>query len=258
MMDRPADSSRAPPAEPAAGRQLRGRLTRGWLALGDTVRGWVAPRCIVCDIDAGDPVCAGCAADWFAPQPRCPQCAQPLPAALDGQRCGRCVREAPAFDATWALASYAPPVSGMVLALKYGHRLALAHAFGRLLAARVGPGLPADGQLLPVPLAFERQAERGFNQAREIARALAARTGLPLAPARARRVRHTPPQESLDVADRHRNVRNVFAADPLPPGTTVVVVDDVMTTGATLDALARTLKRAGAAQVVNVVVARTP
>ncbi|MDL1859732.1 ComF family protein [Betaproteobacteria bacterium PRO7] len=146
----------------------------------------------------------------------------------------------------------------MVIALKFGHRLELARVFGELLAERMGERLPRDTLLAPVPLAFERHAERGFNQAREIARIVARRLALPLAADALARVKHGVPQERLTLAARRRNVRGAFAARADVRGRTVVVVDDVMTTGATLDEVAAVLKRAGAARVLNLVLARTP
>jgi ComF family protein len=219
----------------------------------------LAPRCAVCGIAPGAPLCAGCAADFFAADAaRCARCALRIVQAGDDVVCGRCLREPPHFDATLALADYAPPIDGMVIALKFGHRLELARVFGELLAARARKRLPRDALLAPVPLAFARHAERGFNQAHEIARTVARRLALPLAADVLARVKHTMPQQRLALAARRRNVRGAFAARGEVSGRTVAVVDDVMTSGATLDEIAAVLKRAGAARVVNLVVARTP
>ncbi len=218
-----------------------------------------AQRCAVCGITPGTPVCAGCATDFFpADLPRCAQCALRLPHTGDAILCVRCLRDPPHFDATFTLADYAPPVDGMVIALKFRHRLELARVFGEMLAARLGEKLPRDALLAPVPLAFERHAERGFNQAREIARTVARRLALPLAADALVRVRHGAPQEALTLDARRRNVRGAFAARAEVHGRTVIVVDDVMTSGATLDEVATVLKHAGAARVLNLVVARTP
>lgn len=214
--------------------------------------------CLLCGVHAGAPiVCAECGTDFLpAARARCARCALPLPAAA--ALCGRCVREAPHFDATLALADYAPPLDGVIVALKFGHRLELAAALGTLLAARAR-ALDLNGTLLaPVPLAFERQSERGFNQALEIARAVACELNRPLAAGLLLRVKHAPPQEALDRAARRRNVRGAFAVAGAVAGRHVLVVDDVMTSGATLDEIARVLKAAGAARVTNLVVARTP
>jgi ComF family protein len=234
-------------------RRPRGRL-RGSL---DAVRRLLAPRCIVCDLEDGDPLCRGCAQDYFGAAARCAGCALRLPAAA-GDRCGRCLRSPPRFDATVALADYGPPIDRMVAALKFGGRLPLADAFGTLLARAGAPALRAADAVCPVPLSFERQSERGFNQSHEIARRVAADGGRPLRPQILRRARHTAPQMDLALDDRRRNVRGAFAAVGDLAGLHIVVVDDVMTTGATLDEIAGALKGAGAARVTNLVVARTP
>jgi ComF family protein len=239
---------RAEPRTAAVFRTFASVLRRGF-----------AHRCAVCGIVPGAPVCAGCADDFFpAGLPRCALCALRLAQTGDAILCGRCLREPPRYDATFALADYAPPVDGMVIALKFRHRLELARVFGELLAERLGDRLPRDALLAPVPLAFERHAERGFNQAREIARTVARRLALPLEADALVRLKHGAPQEALTRDARRRNVRGAFAARADVRGRTVVVVDDVMTSGATLDEVATVLKHAGAARVLNLVVARTP
>lgn len=224
------------------------------------LRRLLAPRCVVCDLEDGDPLCRGCAQDYFATGiARCAACALRLPAsAPDGDRCGRCLSAPPHFAATIALADYAPPVDRMIAALKFGGRLPLAAAFGALLADQAKLPLSQADAICPVPLAFERQAERGFNQAHEIARHVAAACGRPLRADILLRTRHTAAQMDLALAERQRNVRGAFVARGDLGGMRVVLIDDVMTTGATLDAIAAALKRAGAARVTNLVAARTP
>jgi ComF family protein len=144
----------------------------------------------------------------------------------------------------------------MVVALKSGGRLDLARVFGDLLAARIGDRIPIDG-LLAVPLAGRRQRQRGFNQSLEIARVIARRLSLPLQRHALVRSRAGPPQQSLPLQARRANVSGAFALSEAVPARCVAVVDDVMTSGATLDEVARVLKRAGVRQVVNLVIART-
>lgn len=221
--------------------------------------GWLQSRCRVCEFEPGDPLCTGCATDFFdARVPRCAACALKLPAGTAAERCGRCLRSPPRFDATWALADYVAPVDGMVLALKFNGRLSLARAFGTLLAQRAGNHVADADAICPVPLAFERHAERGFNQALEIARQFASLTARCLRAELLLRTRHTAAQMELALAARRGNVRGAFAARADLRGQHIVVVDDVMTSGATLDEIAGELKRAGAARVTNLVVARTP
>lgn len=169
----------------------------------------------------------------------------------------------PPFDAAFAGAGYAHPWSGLVTRFKFGAALDLADALAaRILAARRRDTTPWPQLLLPVPLAPERLRERGFNQAWELARRLAA-----AGPARADarlllRLRATAHQLDLPPERRAANVRGAFAVEPLRRGELagrhVALVDDVMTSGATLAELARVLKQAGAARVEAWVVARTP
>jgi ComF family protein len=223
------------------------------------LRRLLAPRCIVCDLEEGDPLCPGCARDYFtADAPRCPTCALRLPAARGEERCGNCLRSPPGFDGTVALADYAPPVDRMIAALKFGGRLPLAESFGRLLARAARQALQDADAVCPVPLAFERQSERGFNQAQEIARRVAADSGRRLRTDILLRIRHTSAQMDLALDERRRNVRGAFVARGDVSGMRVAVVDDVKTTGATLDEVAAALKSAGAARVTNLVVSRTP
>jgi ComF family protein len=169
----------------------------------------------------------------------------------DGLVCGRCLRAPPAFDSTHALYDYVFPADVLVRAFKYHHRLALARFF-----ADAAEDLPEIDVLVPMPLHPRRLSERGFNQALEIARPLARAAGLPLVQEGVVRERYTPPQAMLDREARLANPRGAFASRCRFDGLRVMVVDDVMTTGASLDALARCLKAAGAATVHNFVLAR--
>ncbi|UMR32741.1 ComF family protein [Massilia sp. MB5] len=185
------------------------------------------------------------------------------PVMAPGDRCcGRCRRQRPAYDATVTAADYALPVDRLVLQLKFGARLAHARLFGTLLAAAwQASGQPSLPQLLcPVPLGPRRLAERGFNQALEIARPLGRALGVPVRARLAQRKQDTPPQSSLDWGQRAANVARAFTLDSEAAlyGRHVGLVDDVMSSGATLQALALACKQAGAARVSNLVFARTP
>lgn len=206
--------------------------------------------CFLCRGAARELLCAACDADL----PRlarlvCPRCALESPR---GELCGRCLTQAPAYDATQAALAYEFPADALVQALKFRGELALAP----LLAALLTPRLRAErvDLMVPVPLSRERLRRRGYNQALEIARHLPrARLELTLC----ERTRDAPPQMELPYDARQRNVRGAFRCTRPLQGASVAIVDDVMTTGATLDELARTLKGAGAERVVNWVVART-
>jgi ComF family protein len=210
--------------------------------------------CYLCRGQAADILCAQCDADL----PRlngalCPRCALASPG---GAVCGRCLTQAPQYDATIAALAYAFPADVLVHSLKFRSELALAALFGTLLAKKVS-ATERVHFLVPVPLSTRRLQARGFNQALEIARHVARATGLALSPELCERTRDTPPQLDLPMEERAKNVRGAFLCQRLLAGANVAVLDDVMTTGTTLDEVAATLKRAGAARVVNWVVART-
>ena len=214
-------------------------------------------RCALCAApSAACCLCDGCAAALAPGGACCPRCAAPSAAATP---CGRCLAHPPAFDAAVAAGLYAFPLDHLVLALKRGVDLSIAAALGTVLArAAAAQGAPARvDALVPMPLAAERQRARGMNQAREIARAVARATGLPLATGLLR-LRHGTPQAALPWRERLRNVRGAFAATRAFEGLRVALVDDVMTTGATASAAAAALRAAGAARVEAWIVARTP
>jgi ComF family protein len=222
--------------------------------------------CALCGGGCDGVVCAPCRAQYATPRPgRCQRCANPLPSP--GGTCGSCLADPPAFDATVAAVDYAIPLDGLVLQLKFSARLALAPWFAQLLRdailerRRCTPGgLALPDLLCPVPLGERRLVERGFNQALEIARPLAASLGVALHPRLAERTTETTAQSGVTPAERARNVRGAFAvaAPDLVAGRHVGLVDDVMTSGHTLGELAATFKRFGAARVTNLVFARTP
>jgi ComF family protein len=209
--------------------------------------------CVLCGAEAtGATLCAPCLADlpWL-PRSRCTVCALPI---AGGVVCGGCSARPPRFDRVEAPFAYRFPVAGLIHAFKYGGRLALARTLGEALAQTVTGDADA---IVPMPLARGRLAERGFNQALELARIVAARTGVPLLRDAVRKVAETPPQAALPWKERARNVRRAFACDAELTGMRIAVVDDVLTTGATLGELARVLRGAGAVSVAGWVVART-
>ncbi|MFN3716320.1 MAG: double zinc ribbon domain-containing protein [Thiobacillus sp.] len=211
------------------------------------------PACLVCGATTRAPVCAGCQSDlpWHS-SPHCPVCATPTP---QGQVCGACLKRPPAFDRTVAALVYRFPVDRLIPALKYHGRLAIAPA----LAGCMTPALaraPRPDVIVPMPLHPARLAQRGYNHAAEVARVLARTLGIRLDFGCCRRIRDTPPQQALKLEARRRNVRGAFSCDPAVAGLHIALLDDVMTSGTSLDELAATLKRAGAREVSNWVVAR--
>ncbi len=212
--------------------------------------GWLfGGSCYLCRGAASALLCPACDADLpRLAGARCPRCALDSPR---GEVCGRCLGDAPRYDATVAALAYEFPADALVHSLKFRGELALAGLLGDLLKERVSD--EAIDCVVPVPLSAARLRERGYNHAVEIARRLPGRIDLGLC----LRGRDTAPQMELPYDERRRNVRGAFRCTRAVPGMKVAVVDDVMTTGATLEEIAATLKQAGAARVVNWVVART-
>ncbi|GGY17236.1 ComF family protein [Massilia dura] len=227
--------------------------------------------CVLCGAHGRQALCPPCRAQFAgATEVRCPVCADPLPAGSGVLVCGTCLARRPAYDATLVAAAYAPPWDRLVLELKFGGQLAHARLFAELLADAVRalpsalpPAVPpfvAPTLLCPVPLGPGRLAERGFNQALEIARPLGRLLGIAVAPRLAVRVQETSAQSTLHGSRRRANVAHVFAVPDraLVEGRHIGIVDDVMSSGQTLGELAAVFKRHGAARVTNLVFARTP
>lgn len=220
--------------------------------------------CALCGGLCEGAVCRPCHAQYVTPAPRCPRCANPLGAADARRECAACLARRPAFDATLAGADYLAPLDRLVLQLKFGGKLALAPWFAQVLRDSVleHRGFLLPNVLCPVPLGPQRLVERGFNQALEMARPLARSLGIPLRERLAIRALDTPAQSGVAPDQRARNMRNAFIVAPallsMVRGQHIGVVDDVMTSGHTLDELAATFKRFGAARVSNFVFARTP
>jgi ComF family protein len=223
------------------------------------------PLCVGCRAQVAEPgsLCAAC---WqnidFLDGPACSCCG--LPFDLDpgsDTLCASCLAETPSFDKARAVMRYDEKSRGPILALKHGDRLDLVPGFARWLG-RAGRMLLDDADLIvPVPLHGGRLWHRRYNQAAELARALGRVAAKPVEPFGLRRVRATPSQGAMpSAAARRRNMRGAFQANPSCrtgiEGRVVLLVDDVLTTGATVDACARVLKRAGAAKVYVLALAR--
>lgn len=227
--------------------QSAGLIRRSWGHL-------LSQDCLLCGANSGETLlCQACETDLPRPSsPACPRCALPT---LHGEVCGRCLVRPPYYDATSAAFRYAFPIDKLVQSFKYGHRLALAGYFGRQLAwlSEIG----AADLIIPLPLHPLRLRERGFNQALELARPVGKACRIPIDARSCSRIRHTAIQADLPWRERARNVRGAFHCTSDYTNKRLLLVDDVMTTGASLNELARTLKLHGAAQVALLVVART-
>lgn len=226
----------------------------GQCRIAANIRDWLLPNsCLLCGADAGPAiVCTPCRSELPAPPtPSCPHCGEPT---SHGERCGQCLMQAPAYSGVTAAFRYAFPVDRMIHALKYQHQLALADWFADVLAEKL-TGQAVD-LIVPLPLHVSRLRERGFNQATEIARRLGKMLKTDVDRNTLWRTRETQPQAGLPLSSRAANVRGAFACRRSLEGQRILLVDDVMTTGATLGEAAHTLRRHGAAEVRLAVVAR--
>ncbi|MFY9972742.1 MAG: ComF family protein [Chromatiaceae bacterium] len=220
------------------------------------------PTCLLCgapgsrDLD----LCDGCAGALPWNRHCCARCALPLDGAeLDGALCGACQRRAPPYERCLAALRYETPVPNLVGAAKFRGRMNAVRLLGQLLARSVqAAGQPLPEVLVPVPLHRRRLAERGYNQALEIARVVARQLELPLEPGCCDRGVATLPQAGLDEGSRRRNIRGAFRARSPLGLRDLAIIDDVVTTGSTVEELARVLKRAGALHVQVWALARTP
>ncbi|WLG96310.1 ComF family protein [Pseudomonas sp. FP198] len=220
--------------------------------------------CLLCgeSTDTLQPICTPCESElpWLGEH--CAVCALPLPMA--GLRCGQCAARAPAFERVLAPWAYDFPVDSLITRFKHQAKWPLGRLLGELLAQSLqhhfDEGLERPDALVPVPLAARRLRQRGFNQATLLARWLSAALRIPCEDDLLLRVQDTPAQQVLDARARRRDLRQAFA---LAPGAVLnnrhlALVDDVLTTGATAQALARLLLDAGAARVDVYCLARTP
>jgi ComF family protein len=218
--------------------------------------------CAGCGVSGARVICAGCAACLEDTCARCTRCALPLAVSSPQPLlCGQCIVAPPALDAALCVADYEAPADAFVLALKFHRRLALAGYLASTLAGRaLAASLVLPDLVAPVPLSSRRLASRGYNQAWEIARPFARHLRRPAAARLLTRSRDTRAQAELPAAERRLNMQCAFEV-PRPAAVRarhIGLVDDVMTSGATLDAAARALKQAGAARVTAFVILRTP
>jgi ComF family protein len=218
----------------------------------------LSSRCLACGARAQGALslCVPCADELPRNVTCCARCALPL--ASPAPLCGRCIRRAPAWDNAWAPFRYEWPLAPLEARFKFGGELAA----GRTLALawlRTPPPEALPEAIVPVPLHRARLRRRGYNQALELARPLAAHFRIPVSHHVLVRARATAPQTELDAVQRRRNVRGAFAARiASEPPRHVALLDDVFTTGATLGECARVLKRAGVARVDVWALARAP
>lgn len=241
-----------------------------WGGVDRSVRSLIAlffpPRCGVCvmllEADSGGGICPTCtAAMRHVPEPRCIQCGQPFPDSASAEhRCMRCLKDPPHFDRVRSVFVYEEPVQSAILDFKFHGRSGLRFFFSETLLTESDILSEAPRRLdaiVPVPLHRFKLIERGYNQTALLAEELSRAVGVRVERTGLRKVRRTPPQSSLPREERERSLRGAFQAERGRfDGRRILMVDDVMTTGATLSECARTLKAAGAARVEAVTVAR--
>jgi ComF family protein len=174
----------------------------------------------------------------------------PLPDTANAGLCGQCLQRPPAYDRTISLFAYNPPVSQLVLALKFNNKLGHARLLGSLLATSLHGRIQTRPDcILPVPLSNMRLRERGFNQSLELARPVSRALDIPITTSLLKRTRHTSPQSQLKFRERRKNIRNAFQLTGHYVPAHIAIIDDVVTTGSTCHEMAVVLKKAGAKRV---------
>ncbi|MDX9710224.1 MAG: ComF family protein [Trichloromonas sp.] len=224
------------------------------------------PTCAICraEVAALSPagICPNCLTQLLPlPIARCPRCALPYPTEEGGPHlCEACLRQPPDFSTVVAVGLYGDLLRESIHRFKYEQGIHLDHPLGALLAQRLGTDAPEffPELILPVPLHPQRLRERGYNQSLLLARRLGKSLRVPTESRRLQRVRPTPPQQGLPLAARQRNLRGAFALSTPLRGEKVLLIDDVMTTGATVRECAQVLKSGGAGEIIVAVLGRAP
>lgn len=211
--------------------------------------------CYFCLLPTNAAWCKQCELDFMEECIRCTICAKPHYAATI---CGKCLLDPPLFSTTTVLFNYAYPVKKIVLNFKFGKRAELSILFSEKLLVRIinkGDKLPET--LIPVPLHKKRQAQRGYNQSLELAKNLSKKLGIPVSTGLCKRIVNTDPQSELPVKSRQKNVKDAFALnnDNIPKH--IAIIDDVITTGSTINEISKLFKKAGCERIDIWAIART-
>ena len=215
------------------------------------IQDWLfPPTCLLCGDKGtqGRDLCESCARSLPYNHPACPRCALPLPFETDSL-CGECQRRPPAYGRSFALFHYEEPARHLLTALKFHARYPCARLLGEMLADALETQEDKPELIIPVPLHRSRYRERGYNQTLEIARTLSRRLQIPVDFASCIRALATQPQTDLKGKDRRRNVRKAFALTRPMAASHVAILDDVVTTGATVNELAKLLRQAGVGRI---------
>ncbi len=237
---------------------FQGIGSRLWSTRHGQAWAWLPSRCAICQSWPQSPLCEACISRFAQPQHRCPSCALPLP--HPARRCGACLKSPPPLDLCLTATAYTWPWVDLIARYKFQQQPGWAGPLATLMLSTpwAEDMLDEADWVLPIPLSAQRLAERGYNQSWLLARQLSphkADAHLLL------RTRDTPSQRTLPRAERLANLLGAFAVEPLRAtqlrGKKVVLIDDVMTSGASLHTAARVLREAGASQVSALVLART-
>jgi ComF family protein len=225
-------------------------MVYGWLKR--AVHGLYPPYCLLCSQPnrSGRELCHDCARDLPWNRHACPRCALPMPAENGTLLCGQCLKSPPAWDDAASPLIYDWPLDQLLQRFKFHSDLATGQMLGELLAEFLAamPDAKPD-MIIPVPLHSARLRERGFNQALELAQPVCRRLRLRLDRTSCVRRKHTAAQSTLDARERHRNLHDAFEVRSPFPGAHVAILDDVITTGATVAAISQALREAGAARI---------
>lgn len=223
----------------------------------ESILDWILPaRCLLCSYPTQNsyPLCPACRKDLPILPHSCEQCAQFLRfISIDNKKCGNCLTHPPAFQRTYAMFPYQPPIKPWIRQLKFHQQLSYANALGRLMAERIQAQWyrqkPLPDLIIPVPLHDQRMRERGFNQALEIARPISRLLNIPLDYQSVMRKHATIPQTFLPARQRKQNLHQAFSSNKYYYGMHIALIDDVVTTGVTIRECAQLLKNQGSARI---------
>ncbi len=218
--------------------------------------------CLLCGTLSGvqQDLCSACRSKLPVNNHHCRSCAQPLPLSIqDGSLCGRCQKKPPSFDYCFAPFRYQDELTSLHHNFKFHHKLAAGRLMADLMCEQLAvPSRRLPRLLIPAPLHARRLRERGFNQAQELARILSTQLSIPVDSHTLYRTRNTTAQSSLPKKERQQNIRNAFALTAKIDASHIAIIDDVMTTGLTVNEIAKILRASAVSMIEIWVFARTP
>ena len=241
-------------------RNLNSKVAKQFKQCLSIIQDWVyPPTCLLCGDDGSRQLdlCPPCRISLPAHQQGCRLCSVPMPSIINTTSlCGECQKQPPDFDATFASFSYQEPIRHLIHGLKFNARFANARLLATLMAEQLRMQQDKPDLLVPVPLHPRRYRQRGYNQSIELTRHLSKLLNIPFNVNCCQRIRHSIPQAELNARQRRRNLSKAFIARPQSRIHSVAIIDDVMTTGSTVRAMATALKRSGITRVQVWVCAR--